>query len=518
MRAIEESKEDEDVQRLKEEYEEELVSTKRRYEREVASLKFEVQRKEDKLEILEDTIQKVKKPPLLCAYVIRLAGGDLSEGNVVVARGNDILKVSVGIVDKENLKLGQFVWVHPQTYAIVEISGERHKGVIARIHDIIGETLVISVDGDMEKRLIKCSPDMVSNIKPGYQLSILPPTMEILEIIPNIDVNTLLLGENPNVKYDDIGGLSEAIERVKDVIVLPYKEKSLFDKIKLTAPRGLLLYGPPGCGKTLLVKAVATETDMTFFNISIADILSKWVGESERILKEIFRQAKERKPSIVFFDEIEAIFTTRGLLDSSGVHKNIIAQILSEMDGIVGLEDVFVIGATNRPDLLDPALLRPGRFDEIIEIPRPNEEGAEDIVKIYLTDDLPVDEEYMKEHADAKTAIAALRKYFIDEIYGDDKWIKIKVDEEAKKEIKTVKRKDIISGALIDAIIKTAKKNFIKRTLGTKDRKGGLLPDDLASAIEEECKEHAITEIYVFEMRQKEALRNVDLKSDPMVS
>jgi len=517
MRDTSKSRSDEELEKLKDQFEEELDAIKRQYEREIASLRFEVQRKDEKIEVLEDTVEKVKKPPLIFAYVLRLQGDDLAEGQAVVARGHDILKVNIGIMEKPNLQLGQYVWVHPQTYAIVEVSTERHKGVIARIHDVQDDILVITIDGDMEKRLIRCSKELAADIKPGFQLSVLPPTMEILNIIPNTDVNTLLLGEKPKLGYYSLGGLDEAIERIKDVIVLPFKEKKLFERIKLQAPRGVLLYGPPGCGKTLLAKAVAGETDMTFFNVSIADILSKWVGESERIIKEIFRQSKDRKPSIIFFDEIEAIFTTRGLFDSSGVHKNIIAQILSEMDGIIEMKDVFVIGATNRPDLLDPALLRPGRFDEIIEIARPNRKEAEDILKIYLTDDLPVDEKYLESYSSKRKAINALRRFVIGEVYDTNKWVKIKVDDEAKEEVKTVKRKDIISGALIDAIVKTAKKNFVKRILGSKSRKGGLCPEDLAQAIEEECKEHAITEIYVLEKRQREVLRSLDLKADPMV-
>src|SRR5437879_5005950 len=184
----------------------------------------------------------------------------------------------------------------------------------------------------------------------------------------------------------------EAIERIKDVVVLPYQEAKLFAQIALEAPRGILLHGPPGCGKTLLVKAIATENDMTFFNVSIADVLSKWVGESERIIKEIFRQAHEKKPSIVFFDEIEALFTVRGMMDTSGVHKNIIAQILSEMDGLVELHDVFVIGATNRADLVDPALLRPVRFDQMIEVHRPARTAAEDVPGVYVKQQLPTAE------------------------------------------------------------------------------------------------------------------------------
>src|SRR2546428_11631091 len=168
--------------------------------------------------------------------------------------------------------------------------------------------------------------------------------MEILDILPNLEVKSLLLGEKPNVTYAMIGGLTEPIERIRDVVVLPLQETKLLEQIKLVPPRGILLHGQPGCGKTMLAKAIATENDMTFFNVSIADVLSKWVGECERIVKEIFRQARERAPSIVFFDEIEALFTVRGMMDTSGVHKNIIAQILSEMDGLVQMENAFVLG------------------------------------------------------------------------------------------------------------------------------------------------------------------------------
>src|SRR5881396_2867454 len=321
---------------VRDEFEEKMDRLRRQYERDLHSFRYEIEEREYRLKAYEDKFNKIKQPPLL--------------------------KVSTGLMDKSQLGVGQYVWVHPQTYAIVEGSAVRNEGVIAKVADMMDGKLVISIEGDMEKRLIDCDKGVYKKLKPGFQISVLPPTMEVLEVLPNLEVKSLLLGEKPNVKYGQIGGLMEAIERIKDVVVLPYQEAKLFQQIALEAPRGILLYGPPGCGKTLLVKAIATENDMTFFNVSIADVLSKWVGESERIIKEIFRQAHEKKPSIVFFDEIEALFTVRGMMDTSGVHKNIIAQILSEMDGLVELHDVFVIGATNRADLVDPALLRPGRF------------------------------------------------------------------------------------------------------------------------------------------------------------
>src|SRR5688572_19997457 len=505
------------VDEVRDEFEEKMDRLRRQYERDLHSFRYEIEEREYRLKAYEDKFNKIKQPPLLYAYVVRKEGPDLDGNQVVVARATELLKVSTGLVDKSQLGVGQYVWVHPQTYAIVEGSAVRNEGVIAKVADMMDGKLVIAIEGDMEKRLIDCDKGVYKKLKPGFQISVLPPTMEVLEVLPNLEVKSLLLGEKPNVRYGQIGGLLEAIERIKDVVVLPYQEAKLFEQISLEAPRGILLYGPPGCGKTLLVKAIATENDMTFFNVSIADVLSKWVGESERIIKEIFRQAHERRPSIVFFDEIEALFTVRGMMDTSGVHKNIIAQILSEMDGLINLKDVFVIGATNRADLVDPALLRPGRFDEIIEIPRPDQKQAEEVVKIYLTDDLPVHEELEKESGGHEAAIQSLRAYVLDELYGENKWVKVKLDTEAKEAIKTVKRKDIISGAIIEAIVTTAKKNFVKRVILLKKaerKKEGLTMRDFKMAIDEESKEHAITEMYVYEKRQREVFRT---GADPMV-
>jgi proteasome-associated ATPase len=505
------------AEEVRDEFEEKMDRLRRQYERDLHSFRYEIEEREYRLKAYEDKFNKIKQPPLLYAYVVRKEGPDLDGNQVVVARATELLKVSTGLVDKSQLGVGQYVWVHPQTYAIVEGSAVRNQGVIAKVVDMMDGKLVISVEGDMEKRLIDCDKTVFKKLKPGFQIGVLPPTMEVLEILPNLEVKSLLLGEKPNVTYGEIGGLMEAIERIKDVVVLPYQEAKLFAQISLEAPRGILLYGPPGCGKTLLVKAIATENDMTFFNVSIADVLSKWVGESERIIKEIFRQAHEKKPSIVFFDEIEALFTVRGMMDTSGVHKNIIAQILSEMDGLVELHDVFVIGATNRADLVDPALLRPGRFDEIIEIPRPDRRAAEEILRIYLNEDLPTAEGLDEAYGGHKEAVDALRRFVLDELYGENKWVKVKLDAEAKEAIKTVKRKDIISGAIIEAIVTTAKKNFVKRVIQLKKadrKKEGLTMKDLDMAIDEESKEHAITEMYVYEKRQREVFRT---GADPMV-
>src|SRR2546427_567921 len=406
------------AEEVRDEFEEKMDRLRRQYERDLHSFRYEIEEREYRLKAYEDKFNKIKQPPLLYAYVVRKEGPDLDGNQVVVARATELLKVSTGLVDKSQLGVGQYVWVHPQTYAIVEGSAVRNEGVIAKVVDMLDGKLVISVEGDMEKRLIDCDKNVFKKLKPGFQIGVLPPTMEVLDILPNLEVKSLLL---------------------------------------------------------------------------------------------------EKKPSIVFFDEIEALFTVRGMMDTSGVHKNIIAQILSEMDGLVELHDVFVIGATNRADLVDPALLRPGRFDEIIEIPRPDRKAAEEILRIYLNEDLPTAESLDEMYGGHKEAVDALRRFVLDELYGENKWVKVKLDAEAKEAIKTVKRKDIISGAIIEAIVTTAKKNFVKRVIRlkkTERKKEGLTMKDLDMAIDEESKEHAITEMYVYEKRQREVFRT---GADPMV-
>ena len=461
----------------------------------------------------EEKFNQIKEPPLLSAYVLRLQGADLEAHEVVVSHGTQVLKVAQGNVDKNELRQGQYVWLHPKTYAIIAASKQHEQGVVGKVVDIYGDKLVVTTGDGFERKIVDLDPTIADEIKIGYEVSVLPPTLEILEVRPSSEIRDLFLGETPDIRYAQIGGLDETLDRIRDVVELPYKEPELFEQIKLKAPKGVLLYGPPGCGKTLIGKAVATENDMTFFNVKVADILSKWVGESENMIKALFRKARENAPSIIFFDEFDALGTTRGQQDSAGVQKNIIAQILSEMDGIDTLKDVYILGATNRPDMIDPALLRPGRFDEVIEIQRPNKDAARQIIDIYLTKDLPIQQVYIDEHGGAKEkALEAMKNELIEELYGDNKWVEFKLDPEAKESVKTIKRKDIISGALIESIITTAKKNYVKRVLpypkGSAERaREGLNLEDLRKAAEEESKEHALVESSVYQKRQRERAR-----------
>jgi len=479
----------------------------------LASSQQEVQELQTVVKAYEEKFNQIKEPPLLSAYVLRMNGADLAQREVVVSHGSQVLKVNTGNLEKRELKQGQYVWLHPKTFAIIAASKQFEQGVIGKVVDVFQDRLVITV-GDMgDRKVIDMDPAMSDEIKIGYELTLLPPSHEILEVRPSSEIRDLFLGETPNVRYSQIGGLDETIDRIRDVVELPYKEPELFTKIRLKAPKGVLLYGPPGTGKTLIGKAVATENNMTFFNVKVADILSKWVGESENMIKALFRKARENAPSIIFFDEFDALGTTRGVQDSAGVQKNIIAQILSEMDGIDALKDVYILGATNRPDMIDPALLRPGRFDEVIEIPRPDKNAARHIINIYLTPDLPLSESYVKEHGgDRQKALDSLKEQLVEELYGDNKWVEFKLDPEAKESVKTIKRKDIVSGALIESIITTAKKNYVKRVLkypkGSKERNAeGISIEDLRKAAEEESKEHALVESSVYHKRQRERAR-----------
>jgi proteasome-associated ATPase len=484
-----------------------------RMERQHAQSREELAELQTTVKAYEEKFNQMKEPPLLSGYVLRLHGADLNPREVSVASSNQVLKVNVGNLEKGDLKQGQYVWLHPKTYAIIGQSQSFEQGVVARVADLLpNNKLVVTMGEGFEKKVIDADPALGDEIKIGYEVSLLPPSYEILEVRPSSEIRDLFLGEKPNVRYDQIGGLDMVIDRVRDVVELPYKEPELFKKIKLKAPKGVLVYGPPGCGKTLLAKAVATENDMTFFNVKVADILSKWVGESENMIKAIFKKARESAPSIIFFDEFDAIGTTRGQQDTAGVHKNIIAQILSEMDGIEALHDVYILGATNRPDMIDPALLRPGRFDEVIEIPRPNREGAKKILSIYLTADLPVPKSEVDRYGSHEAAIEALRDAVLSELYDENKWVEFKLDAEAKESVKTIKRKDIVSGALIESIITTAKKNYIKRVLAVprddpRRYTEGLTLEDLLKAVEEESKEHALVESSVYQKRQRERSR-----------
>jgi proteasome-associated ATPase len=323
-----------------------------------------------------------------------------------------------------------------------------------------------------------------------------PRSSLLLEKLPRPEVDDLLLEAVPDIAYSDIGGLDPQIEQIADAVELPFLYADLFAEHRLPAPKGILLYGPPGCGKTLIAKAVANSlakkvAEKTggekgrsyFFNIKGPELLNKYVGETERQIRLVFQRAREKSeegwPVIVFFDEMDSMFRTRGSGISSDMESTIVPQLLSEIDGVEGLRNVIVIGATNREDLIDPAILRPGRLDVKIKIERPNAAAAKQIFAQYLTDEIPID---------AGSSVPEMIEATVAEMYRDDEanqFLEVTY-QNGDKEI--LYYKDFSSGAMIENVVRRAKKLAIKRVIAGGTR--GVCLADLLESIRQEYKEH----------------------------
>jgi proteasome-associated ATPase len=329
----------------------------------------------------------------------------------------------------------------------------------------------------------------------------------LLEKLEQPEVEHLLLQEIPNISYSDIGGLDSQIEQIADAVELPFLHADLFAEHQLPAPKGILLYGPPGCGKTLIAKAVANSLARKvasrtgddkgrsyFINIKGPELLNKYVGETERQIRLIFERAREKSdegwPVIIFFDEMDSMFRTRGTGISSDMESTIVPQLLAEIDGVEGLRNVIVIGATNREDLIDPAILRPGRLDVKIKIERPDENAARQIFARYLTDDLPVSQSDIENlgGGDIKIAVQKMVDQAVDEMYAttdDNQFLEVTY-QNGEKEIMYFK--DFSSGAMIENIVRRAKKLAIKRLIDSGSK--GICLQDLMESIHQEFKEH----------------------------
>lgn len=341
------------------------------------------------------------------------------------------------------------------------------------LFDMVNDTL--PQDPDEPSRKLRPGDSLLVDTKAGYAF----------ERVPKAEVEDLVLEEVPDVGYEDIGGLGRQIEQIRDAVELPFLHKDLFREYSLRPPKGVLLYGPPGCGKTLIAKAVANslakkiaesrgqdakEAKSFFLNIKGPELLNKFVGETERHIRMIFQRAREKAsegtPVIVFFDEMDSIFRTRGSGVSSDVETTVVPQLLAEIDGVEGLENVIVIGASNREDMIDPAILRPGRLDVKIKIERPDAESAQDIFSKYLTDSLPVNADDLAEFGGDRTAcIRAMIERVVDRMYAesdDNRFLEVTY---ANGDKEVLYFKDFNSGAMIQNIVDRAKKYAIKSVL-----------------------------------------------------
>lgn len=369
-----------------------------------------------------------------------------------------------------------------------------------------GERALVVGHTDEERVVRLAEPLREITLRAGDALLLEPRSGYVYEVVPKSEVEELVLEEVPDIDYRQIGGLANQIEQIRDAVELPYLHADLFKEYELRPPKGVLLYGPPGCGKTLIAKAVANSlakkvAEVTgrpqgksyFLNIKGPELLNKYVGETERQIRLVFQRAREKAsegtPVIVFFDEMESLFRTRGSGVSSDVENTIVPQLLAEIDGVEGLENVIVIGASNREDMIDPAILRPGRLDVKIKIERPDAEAAKDIFSKYLKGSLPFHPDDVKEHDGSLDAtVAAMIQSVVERMYSETEENRFLEVTYANGDKEVLYFKDFNSGAMIQNIVDRAKKMAIKDYLDHGQR--GLRVSHLLNACVDEFKEN----------------------------
>ncbi|CAI4032725.1 Proteasome-associated ATPase [Nitrospira tepida] len=454
------------------------------------------------IEALRAEIDKLTAPP--STFAIFSGVNDDGTANVYVSGRK--MKVSVHpAVAVKGLRKGQEVILN-DALNIIESRGFDSQGEVVRLKDVLDDRrALVTLHFDEEKVADLGEPLLSQRLSVGDHLLYDPRSGYVIEKLPKSEAEELVLEEIPDVSYEHIGGLQKELEQVRDAVELPFLYPHLFAEYKLSAPKGVLLYGPPGCGKTLIAKAVANsiakklghltgkEVRSFFLHVKGPELLNKYVGESERQVREVFKKAKERAasghPVIVFFDEMDALFRTRGSGISSDIESTIVPQFLSEIDGVERLRNVIVIGASNRQDLIDPAVLRAGRLDVKVKVSRPDASSARDIFSIYVTTELPFDPEEVKRHGNDPAAfVEHVIAMTVDRMYStsdENKFIEVTY---ANGEKETLYFKDFASGALIEGIVSRAKKFAVKRAIANEGQ--GLRADDLIRAIREEFKEH----------------------------
>lgn len=464
-----------------------------------------LQEAKEKLEHLKEKVEQLSAPPN--NYGVFLQSNDDTTVDIDLSGKRWRVNVDPDI-NIEQLRKGQEVIVNG-VMNVVSVREFERQGEVVKVKEVLDESRVlVNLRADEERVVETSGPLFKEKLKFGDNVLLNPTTGMVMEKLPKTEVEDLLLEEIPDIKYSDIGGLSDQIEAIRDAIETPYLYPDEYKEFNLIPPKGVLLYGPPGCGKTLVAKAVANslaervrqQTDRGdvksyFINIKGPELLNKYVGETERKIREVFQRAKDKSkegvPVIIFFDEMDSLFRSRGMGISSDMESTVVPQFLAEIDGVEGLKDVIVIGASNRQDLIDPAVLRPGRLDIKIKINRPTAEGAKDIFAIYLTPDIPIAPSVLeKSDGDCTKAIQSLVDRAIENMYAttdENKFIEVTYN---RGERETLFFKDFVSGAMIMNIVSRAKKMAIKRLIDSKGQEKGIIIDDFEGAIREEYKEN----------------------------
>ena len=454
----------------------------------------------DQILALKEEIDRLAQPPSGFGVFLETQ----EDGTVDIFTGGRKLRVAVAPgVEIDDLQPGREVMLN-EALNIIAVHGYEKVGEIVSFKELLedGERALVVGHTDEERVVRLAEPLLDSVIRAGDALLLEPRSGYVYERVPKSEVEELVLEEVPDIDYTDIGGLSGQIELIRDAVELPYLHKELFLEHELRPPKGVLLYGPPGCGKTLIAKAVANslakkvaelsgkEAGKSYFlNIKGPELLNKYVGETERHIRLVFQRAREKAsegtPVIVFFDEMDSLFRTRGSGVSSDVENTIVPQLLSEIDGVEGLENVIVIGASNREDMIDPAILRPGRLDVKIKIERPDAEAAKDIFSKYITNTLPLHEDDLRENGgDRGATVGAMIQSTVERMYSETEENRFLEVTYANGDKEVLYFKDFNSGAMIQNIVDRAKKAAIKDFLDH-DAKGLRISHLLGACIDE---------------------------------
>ena len=457
----------------------------------------------DQITKLKEEVDRLAQPPAGFGTFLQRNDDD----SVDVFTGGRKLRVNVSPnVDAESLRRGQEVMLNEALNVVAALEFEQ-VGEVVMFKELMadGERALVIANADEEKVVRLAQPLREETIRAGDSLLLDSRAGYVYEKVPKSEVEELVLEEVPDIDYASIGGLGNQIEAIQDAVELPYLYPELFKEHQLKPPKGVLLYGPPGCGKTLIAKAVANslakkvaaktgaEGKSYFLNIKGPELLNKYVGETERHIRLVFQRAREKAsagtPVIVFFDEMDSLFRTRGTGVSSDVENTIVPQLLSEIDGVELLENVLVIGASNREDMIDPAILRPGRLDVKIKIERPDAEAARDIFSKYLLADLPLHAEDLAEFGDDRQAcVEGMIRATVERMYAETDENRFLEVTYANGDKEVLYFKDFNSGAMLQNIVDRAKKMAIKDWLDHQQK--GLRVSHLLQACVDEFKEN----------------------------
>ena len=453
---------------------------------------------------LREEVEKLTQPPSGYGTVL----GCNDDGTVDVRAGGRKMRVAVHPDLAEDLRAGEEVALN-ESFSVVLARRPDRTGEVATVKELLpgGDRAVVLGRAD-EERVVELSAVVSAGpIRSGDNVLIDSSGDLVIERLPRPEVEDLILEEVPDISYDDVGGLDSQIEQITDAVELPFVHHDLFAEYDLPAPKGVLLYGPPGCGKTLIAKAVANSlakkvSDLSgdanarsfFLNIKGPELLNKYVGETERQIRLVFQRAREKSeqgwPVIVFFDEMESLFRTRGSGISSDIESTIVPQLLAEIDGVEALRNVIVIGASNREDLIDPAILRPGRLDVKIKIERPDAEAAAAIFARYLVPTLPIAAEMVDAvgGGDPDKAVRGMIEQAVEAMYRPadaNRFLEVTYSNGDKE---VMYFRDFASGAMIENVVRRAKKLAIKREISGGER--GIVTADLLASVRQEFKEH----------------------------